>query len=249
MKKKELSSYNKADIVITVSEPDKQALLQENKRMQIKIIPNIHETEPLMEINEPHPSLLFVGGFNHPPNVDAVLYFIREILPLIKKRIPEVTLDIVGYSPPQEILALASKDINVTGFVPETRPYLLANRISIAPLRFGAGIKGKIGEAMAYGLPVVTTPVGSEGFGLTHGENILIAETPESFANCVISLLNDHSLYERIRRNGRAFIESNFSPMEMSDKIALIFDQLRNCPVKKIGLLKRIWMKLKWSKN
>ena len=114
-------------------------------------------------------SLLFVGGFQHSPNPDAVLFFCRQVLPLVRRSLPGVTVTIVGDAPPKEVIALSSAQITVTGWVPHVEPYLASHCISIAPLRFGAGLKGKIMEAMGTGLPVVTTSVGAEGMELVHG--------------------------------------------------------------------------------
>ena len=133
-------------------------------------------------------SILFVGDFRHAPNADAVLFFYRHVLPLVRRSLRDVAVTIVGDAPPREVRALSSADITVTGWVPDVEPYLTTHCISIAPLRFGAGLKGKIVEAMATGLPVVTTPVGAEGMELVHGSTALIAESPEAFARAVIQL-------------------------------------------------------------
>lgn len=156
--------------------------------------------------------LLFIGNFNHPPNADAVTYFVREVFPQVKRDIPGMTLTVVGNNPSEEIISLRSDDVVITGYVPETEPYLKKARVSISPLRFGSGMKGKIGEAMAAGLPVVTTSIGAEGMGLVSGENAFIADDAESFARGIVRLCNDDQLWTDMASAGKQYIRENFSP-------------------------------------
>src|SRR5205814_10715677 len=106
--------------------------------------------------------LPFIGNLAHRPNSDGVLYFLREVYPLVRAALPQIELDIIGDNP-AEIAAYASPDVRVRGYVPDVEPFWQARRVFVAPLRYGAGVKGKIGEALAHGLPVVTTTVGAEG--------------------------------------------------------------------------------------
>jgi len=244
MKKRELSAYKEADILLAVTDADKEELLKHNNKWLVKIIPTIHEKQPLCKSMHRSNSLIFIGGFKHVPNVDAVIYFCNEVLPLLKNKFSDIRLTIVGSSPPHEIMALSSENIEVTGFVPDTKPYLLSNSISIAPLRFGAGMKGKIGEAMSHGLPVVTTTVGIEGFGLTPGENVLVGDSPESFAESVARLLEDSGCYEKIRRNGWSFIKDRYSHDVVSALIYELFESVKDCPVKKISMLQQLRTKV-----
>ncbi len=134
---------------------------------------------------------MFVGGFNHPPNLDGVLYFCRDIWPVILSSVPTAELTIIGNAPTDEVVALAHDGVTVAGFVPDTRPYLAASGIAIVPVRFGGGLKGKVGEAMGFGLPVVGTSVGVEGYDLEPGVHAVVADTPEAFAAEVVALIND----------------------------------------------------------
>jgi glycosyltransferase involved in cell wall biosynthesis len=106
---------------------------------------------------------------------------------------------------------LENENIKITGFVPKTSTYLHQSHVSVAPLRYGAGMKGKIGEAMAHGVPVVTTSIGAQGMGLTDRENILIADSPQSFAAAVLELLNDSCMYKKIRKNAIQIIDDNYA--------------------------------------
>ena len=247
MKEVELAIYGRADVVIAVSEEDKKILEAEAKDLHIEVIPNIHATSTLPEGNPKLlDSLIFVGNFRHDPNVDGLLYFCEEVWPLIKKAAPDTVLTVVGSSPPEEVKGLASKGIKVLGFVPDIVPLLETSAISIAPLRYGGGLKGKIGEAMAYGLPVVTTSVGTEGFGLTPGDNVLVGDTPELFAAAVVDLIRDRELYERIRRAGWAFVNERYSVHAVSERIRAMIARLDRYPVKKLARGKRFAMAVQY---
>ncbi|MEO6146109.1 MAG: glycosyltransferase family 4 protein, partial [Sulfuriferula sp.] len=242
-KKAELCAYKAADFVVAVTNQDQHILLQQDRHIRVEIIPNIHKVMALTDVHQKLPnSLVFVGGFSHEPNVDAMLFFCQEILPLIRLDIPDVRVLIIGGSPPQGVSDLAGGSVEVLGYVPDTAPFLERSAISIAPLRFGAGMKGKIGEAMSYGLPVVTTTVGIEGFGLSPEENVLVGDMPGEFAAHVVRLIRDKALYEKIRTNGWLFIKQNYSDEATVERVYSIFDRLDSYPIKKlsaVGLIKK----------
>ncbi len=209
-KQRELAIYQQADWLMTVT-PDDQAVLHEVlPDKEIVVLPNIHGQQPDGPGFSERRDLLFVGNFHHPPNGDAMVYFCREVLPKVQRQWPEVKLTIVGDSPPPEVKALANDRVTVTGYVLETEPYLNAHRLSVAPLRYGAGMKGKIGEALSHGLPVVTTSIGSEGMGLIDSEQVLIADDPQSMADAIGRLYQDQALWEKLAYNGKAYIEDHF---------------------------------------
>ncbi|MDD2889873.1 MAG: glycosyltransferase [bacterium] len=214
---KELATYEKMDVVTTVCETDREALLTESPNLDIRILPNTHKIAEDVPGRENRKDILFVGGFLHTPNVDAVLYFCKEIFPLIKKKLPDIKFFIVGNAPPPEVRVYESEDIIVTGYVPDTKIYLDSCCISVAPLTYGAGMKGKVTEALANGIPVVTTSIGAEGIGIENGKHALIADTPESFAENIIKLYNDKELWEKLSCNGKALIKDNYS-VEMVEK-------------------------------
>jgi glycosyltransferase involved in cell wall biosynthesis len=144
--------------------------------------------------------------------VDAILYFCREIFPLVLQRLPQMRLWVVGNAPPPEIVALASENVIVTGYALYLAPYLESALVSVAPLRFGSGMKGKIGEAMAWGIPVVTTTIGAEGMGLQDGVDALIADAPEDFAQRIIQLHEKPELWDSVAKNARKCVEREWSP-------------------------------------
>ena len=153
----------------------------------------------------------FIGGYQHPPNVDGALFFAREILPLVRRQVPDVRFHVVGSNPPAELQALQGETITVTGFVPDLGPLLDRMRLSVAPLRYGAGIKGKIGTSLSHGLPCVATPMGVEGMALAPESEVLVATTPEEFAASVVRAYTDSALWSRLSTNGQSFVRSQYS--------------------------------------
>lgn len=215
----ELQVYEQADLVLTVSREDREVLAHARPGLRIEVISNIH---PVVEQCAPlagRKDLLFVGGFWHRPNVDAMRYFLESIWPLVAERLPDIRLHIVGSDPPQELLALAGPRVIVTGYVPDLASYLNGCRVSIAPLRYGAGQKGKVGEALAAGLPVVATSIAAEGLDLTHGRDVLIADSPERFADEVVRLCTDDDLWLRLSAAGKAHVEATLSPGAIGGKL------------------------------
>lgn len=238
-RERELAMYRGADAVITVTADDAASLRTVDPKINCEIVSNIHQ---ICLCDDPFipDTLIFVGGFLHEPNVDAMLHFCEDILPLIRQRKPEITLTIVGSNPPPRIRSLANDYITVTGYVPETTPYLHRSHISIAPLRFGAGMKGKIGEAMAHGVPVVSTPVGVQGMGLTNGKNILVAESPQAFANAVIELLENPHLHADIRRNAVQTIEERYTSAQVEQSMLDAVERIFRIPAKKMKIREKL---------
>lgn len=227
VKKLELDTYGKADVVIAITEEDAEYLKVAIPNLGTEVIPNIH----IIPVSPAYPPdlekrLIFVGAYKHDPNVDGVLYFAKKIWPILQTRVPDIKLSIVGSDPPPDICRLASEDIEVTGYVKSTLPYLIKSMVSIAPLRYGAGMKGKVGEAMAAGIPVVSTSIGVEGMSLVNGKNILIADTPQDFADAVFRLLTDPGLRDQIRNDGINFIRENLSEEAVAKKLTDVFSRL-----------------------
>lgn len=237
----ELSVYSRADVVIVVSPEDEATLHEELPDQATFLIPNIHVIPAIPNrVERDRNKLVFVGAYTHPPNVDAALYFVNEILPIVVAAHPTVCLSLIGFSPPPEIMALSSDNVEVLGFVEETSPYLETSYISIAPIRFGAGVKGKIGDAMAHHLPVVSTSVGIEGFGLVPGKNVLVGDTPEEFAEAVIRLLKDGELYNKLAQSGFDFIRCTFSEEVIDRRIDNFVGRINAYKVKKLPLKLRL---------
>jgi glycosyltransferase involved in cell wall biosynthesis len=211
MKSQELLLAEISDATIVVSPFEKALLLRENPYLNIHIISNIHDTVNVVKPFQERKDILFIGGFHHPPNIDAVLFFANEIFPIIKKNLVDVKFYIIGSEPTPEILSLNSQDIIVTGYVKDVKPYFENSRVFVAPLRYGAGIKGKINQSSSYGLPVVTTSIGAEGMYLIDEKDALIADTPEMFANKVIELYNNEDLWCKLSKSSIDTTKRNYS--------------------------------------
>ena len=172
--------------------------------------------------------LLFVGSMDWLPNVDGVLYFVREILPLIRRR-QECSLAIVGRTPPPNITALAARDarIQVTGTVPDIRPYLWGGAVSVVPLRIGGGTRLKIYEAMAACIPVVSTTIGAEGLTIHPPVDIRIADKPHDFADRCVELLSNHEERRQIATTASEMVAASFS----WERVSRCFEEiLRSAP-------------------
>ena len=176
----------------------KKLLPRNNKVTYLKIPFDFKHTK--IEIKKRY-DLVFIGGFKHAPNIDAIKYFIHDILPFIQKVYSKIQLHVIGQEPPKDLLSLAKNNIFFHGFVENINPILSRTLISIAPLRFGAGVKGKIIQASQYGIPTVTSSIGIEGTGLTVNKNILIGDDPETFAKQVVHLISNKILYKKISQN------------------------------------------------
>jgi glycosyltransferase involved in cell wall biosynthesis len=180
----------------------------------------IHEPTTDVARWEDRQGLLFIGGFQHPPNVDAIRWYAQEVLPHVRRLLPHVKTYVIGSRVTASVEALACEDLVILGYVPDIAPYLASCRVSISPLRYGAGVKGKINTAMSYGMPVVATTPSIEGMHLTDGEDVLVADAPEAFAAAVARLHEDRALWERLSRGGLANVERHFSRAVAREAIA-----------------------------
>ncbi|MBM4329738.1 MAG: glycosyltransferase [Deltaproteobacteria bacterium] len=222
-REREIAIYRKADRVWVVTPDDKKAIEGFMGNAPIDIIPNVHEKIDQEKTFEETADLLFVGNFNHKPNIDAAQFLCRGIFPAIQKELKDVKLFLVGNNPPESVKALASEHIIVTGYVPDLSPYLSKARISLSPLRYGAGMKGKIGEALSWGLPVVTSSIGAEGMGLVDGRDVLISDEPEQFAAQVARLYRDKEMWNRLSANGKNKVQREWSPDALKTRLEAIF--------------------------
>jgi len=220
----ELFLVNQADDVLVVSDVEKGVLERMGFTGKISLISNIHSVEKIDRPFSQRQGLMFIGGFDHTPNEDGIAWFVRDILPLIRVKLPGVSLTIVGSNPTDRVRALAADGITVTGYVEDVRPFFAESRIFVCPLRYGAGVKGKIGQSMAFGLPVVMTSVGAEGLGITNGEEALIADSAQGFADKVVALYLDPERWEKLVLGGMALIEKRFSPRVVRDALIDLLD-------------------------
>jgi len=207
----ELALIRRVDVTIVVSPVERDLLLALLPDAKVLLLSNIHEPICGGKAFVEREGLVFIGGFEHPPNTDAVLWYAREVLPRVRERLPGVATYIVGSKVPSTIRALSAPDFIVTGYVPDVAPYFTGCRLSIAPLRYGAGVKGKVNLAMSFGLPVVATSPAVEGMHLVPGEDVLVADDPEQFAAGIERVYRDESLWRRLSAGGIENIRRHFS--------------------------------------
>jgi len=156
-------------------------------------------------------SLVFTGKMDYRPNVDAVLWFVDEVLPLITAQIPNVCFFAVGQSPHERLARLADPPrVTITGRVPDTRPYIAGAGIYVVPLRIGGGTRLKVLEAMAMGQAIVSTQLGCDGFAFEDGQEVRFADEPAAFAETAVELLRDRDQAAALGRRARAYVETNF---------------------------------------
>jgi glycosyltransferase involved in cell wall biosynthesis len=153
----------------------------------------------------------FLGGYRHPPNIDAVRYFVAEIFPLLRRADPKMRFIIAGANPSREVLELAGEAIEVTGMIDDLRDLFDRSRVFVCPLRVGAGVKGKVMSALSYGLPIVATPIGVEGAQLIEDEHVLVADTPAAFARKTLKLYRDQATWTRLSEGGQTLVREKFS--------------------------------------
>ena len=220
---KELGVMKHSDLTLVVSEFERALLGDILPTAKVDIISLIND-----EAAKPRPfsersGILFIGGFRHPPNVDGVTWYITEVLPHVRRALPDVITTIVGSNMPDSLKALACDGVDIKGFVENTEPLLLNARVSIAPLRFGAGIKGKINEAMKYGIPVVATVCAVEGMHLVPEEDVLVSDDPEAFAQAIVRAYKDEALWKKLCGGGLQNVERHFSINAASPAVRRVF--------------------------
>jgi GT2 family glycosyltransferase/SAM-dependent methyltransferase len=211
IRNEEIAAARAADLTLVVSDAEKEILLAEASDLAVEVLPTIHDVEATGPPFHEREGILFVGSFQHPPNGDAIEYYAREIEPRIQRELPGLVLSVIGGDVPESVRALASDTIRFVGRVPDLGPWFRAGRLSVAPLRFGAGVKGKINTSMSFGVPVVTTSIGAEGLSARDGSELLVADDAESFARAVVRLYTDPVQWATLARNSIAAVDRRFS--------------------------------------
>ncbi|MEJ2534661.1 MAG: glycosyltransferase, partial [Gammaproteobacteria bacterium] len=214
-RKSELGVIRDADATLVVSPVEREVLARDAPGAAVHILSNIHEVHGRSQGFDGRRDLYFVGGFQHPPNIDAVEWFISDIWPRVHAALPEARFHVVGSKAPdtlrQRVEAHAGEGVVFHGFVEDLEPFLAGCRLSVAPLRYGAGVKGKVNQSMSHGQPVVATSVAVEGLDAEHGREALIADEAADFADAVVRLYGDRALWERISEHGIENVRRHFS--------------------------------------
>jgi sugar transferase (PEP-CTERM/EpsH1 system associated) len=224
------------DCGTVVARFDRDYLLKQDDSLNLSIVPmgvDLGYFQP-KPIAEPAPVLLFTGTMNYFPNADAATYFCNEIFQRIRERHPNVCFYIVGNQPSEPVKRLEGQDgVVVTGYVPDVRPYFEKASVFVAPLRAGSGIQTKNLEAMAMGVPVVTTSVGAMGLEADSGKELLVADTPADFAEHVIHLLDNESLRKTLAQTARTRVETNYSWEAIGERLEHVYAQAVHAPISK----------------
>lgn len=210
-KKRALAVAREADFTFVVSQADRAILERDCPEVRTHVISSIHEVHGCAKPFSDRQDIVFVGSFQHSPNLDAAHYFVGEIQPLLREEIVGIRTYIIGGDPPDSVQELACRDVIVTGYVPDLAPYFDSCRLSVAPVRFGAGIKGKVLTSLSYGLPVVASSMAIEGLHLTDGQDVLVADNPTAFCEAVASLYRDETLWNQLSKNGLEVVAQHFS--------------------------------------
>jgi O-antigen biosynthesis protein len=218
MRELELALIRAADATVVVTENERDQVRADVPEAAVHVVPNVNQLREAVPPPAGRRGLLFVGGFEHPPNTDAVMHLVGDVMPLVWREL-EIDVTIVGTEPPPEVLALASETVDVKGWVQDLDPVIDSARALVAPLTYGAGLKGKVTQALAAGLPVVTTPVGAEGLDAVDGEHMLIGETPAELAERVLRVARDDALWQRLSQAGQALAAGRCSPALMASRL------------------------------
>jgi glycosyltransferase involved in cell wall biosynthesis len=218
MKARELALIEAADCTITHSSLEQEVLAEIAPGRPVSLWPLMARHHGTKVAFRERRDICFLGGYRHPPNIDAVQYFCAEIMPLLRVAEPGLRFIIAGSNMPAEVEALAAPDVIIAGQVEDLQDLFDAVRVFACPLRVGAGVKGKVASAMAYGLPVVSTPVGVEGTTLSHGHDVLVAEAPADFAAQILAAYRDEALWHFLSKNGEAMVRRELS-LDMGKRV------------------------------
>jgi glycosyltransferase involved in cell wall biosynthesis len=214
-----------ADETWVVSPVEEQLLQKRWPHKSIQLVSNIVDVPGSRTPFALRRDWLFIGGFQHTPNSDAVLFFLQKVYPLVSEHLRTAKFYIIGDKPPPEIVALATERVTIAGLQRDVRPFFDGVKLSVAPLRFGAGVKGKINQSMAYGVPVVATSLAVEGMGLIDREDVLVADKPEDFARALIELYESEELWNRLSENGIKKTRTLYSTDTARKKLEFLFSE------------------------
>jgi sugar transferase (PEP-CTERM/EpsH1 system associated) len=230
LRRYEAAVCQRVDRVIAVSEADKEILQKLGPGVEVAVIRNgvdtrtYHPGQIYSLVLEPH-SIVFTGKMDFRPNIDAVLWFCHQVLPLIKTQVPDVHFYIVGQKPPQRLRPLAEDPaVTLTGYVDDVKPYIAGAGVYAVPLRIGGGTRLKIMEAMALGKAIVSTSLGCEGYPVTSGRELVIADTPQDFARCMVELLGDAQRRAELGLTGRRFVEERYDWRAIVPRLERVYE-------------------------
>ncbi|MEL1265551.1 glycosyltransferase family 4 protein [Pseudoxanthomonas putridarboris] len=230
-RRRELAATSHADVTWVVSDSEKRLLAKALPSARVRVVSNLHQLPASVPGYEQRRDLVFVGGAQHPPNVDAVHWLLTDIFPRVRRLLPDCRLHLVGAGLREATAHLATVDgVHLHGHVPTLDSLLEGSLVGLAPLRFGAGVKGKVNQYMAHGIPTVGTPMATEGMGLTHGVDVMVAEDADQFAAAVVQLHADPRLWRQISEHGLKNVSRHFSAEAAAPEIVATLSGRRTGP-------------------
>lgn len=210
--KEEMAVISASDVTLVVSDVEVDELSKEAPSARVAVLSNIHVSQQTVAPRSSRQNIMFVGGFQHPPNIDAVEYYAREIWPQVRATHPDIKTYIIGSKMPDSLRKLGEEaGLDMLGFVEDLEPYYEQCILAIAPLRYGAGVKGKVNQALSFGLPVVGTSMAFEGMAVEHRHEVMIAKDAAAFVTSINEVIADDALWETLSQRGQASLEREFS--------------------------------------
>jgi len=217
----EIGVMRKADRTIVLSKVEQEIATRLVPNAAVSLIPIVREVPGRLAPREERSSVLFIGGFAHFPNVDAIIWFVSNVWPIVRYRLPHARLKIVGSQVTPDIAALenAEAGVEVLGFVENVEPLMASSLMSVAPLRYGAGVKGKVVSSLCYGLPCVATSIAVEGMGIGEHDGVIVADDPERMADGIVALHQQADLWRAVSDGGVSFAHANFSVTRVTEQL------------------------------
>ena len=219
-----MSVIKASDATLVVSTVEKQVLAEDAPGEKVHVLSNIHQVPGRDRGFADRKDIYFVGGYQHPPNIDAACWFVNDVWPLIHQQLPDLHFHLIGSKAPERVRTLSGDGVIFHGFVESLEPFLSGCRLAVAPLRYGAGVKGKVNMSMAHGQPVVATPAAVEGMFAEHERELLVAADAESFANEVVRLYQDEALWNHLSDASVQNVEEHFSLKTARDSLTTLFN-------------------------
>jgi len=224
-KQRELKIFSSVDASIVHSTFEKDLLTDLAPDAKVTVFPWILEPVPSKIGFRDRRDIAFLGGYRHTPNVDAVLYFVERIWPLVRAKHQEMKFIVAGSECPDELLALHGRDnIEVIGFVGDLEDFFGRLRLSVAPIRYGAGIKGKVAMSLAHGVPTLVTSCAAEGMELRDGEAVIIRDDEAGFAQALVQLYDDEEAWTRMSQHASRFVELTYGSAAARRKVKEMLD-------------------------
>jgi len=223
-RRSEMSVIKAADATLVVSSVEKKVLAQDAPGEKVHILSNIHQVAGRDKDFADRQDIYFVGGYQHPPNIDAACWFVNDVWPLIHECVPQMRFHLIGSKAPERVRSLGGDGVIFHGFVESLQAFLSGCRIAVAPLRYGAGVKGKVNMSMAHGQPVVATPAAAEGLYAEHERELLVAEDAPAFAREVVRLYQDEELWNRLSDASVRNVEEHFSIAAARKSLTALFN-------------------------